>query len=75
MCLQVALRWGCRQLCLHYDPRNEAASALYVKFGYTAVSAEPQWMSWLQGRPSVRLQLMQKSIAQNVAEVEAGGVT
>ena len=62
--MQVALSWQCKRICLHYDPSNAAASALYAKFGYTAVSSEPQWMSWLQGRPTVRLQLMQKDVVE-----------
>lgn len=59
-CTQVALQWGCKQICLHYDPRNAAAAALYAKFSYEPVSSEPPWMSWLQGRPAVRLQLLRK---------------
>ena len=59
-CMQVAAQWGCKQICLHYDPRNAAAAALYSKSCYEPVSSEPPWMPWLQGRPAVRLQLLRK---------------
>lgn len=59
--LQVAIEWGCKTICLHCDPLNEAASALYNKYRYEKVSVQVNWLAFAGG-PS-RLQLMQKSVA------------
>ncbi len=52
--------WGCKTICLHCDPLNEAASGLYKKHGYAGVRTQMNWLSWAGGPP--RLQLMQKTV-------------
>lgn len=59
--MQVAREWGCKTICLHCDPQNEAACGLYNKYQYVKVRTQVNWLSFAGG-PS-RLQLMQKSIA------------
>ena len=58
---QVAEDWGCKMICLHCDPFNEAACGLYNKYEYTKVRTPVNWLSFAGG--PTRLQLMQKSIA------------
>jgi ribosomal protein S18 acetylase RimI-like enzyme len=60
--VQVAQEWGCKRICLHCDPYNEAASALYSKFGYVKVATQGPSFLWLQMGPGARLQLMQKKL-------------
>ncbi|CAL8466637.1 g6173 [Coccomyxa elongata] len=57
---KVAMEWGCKSICLHCDPLNEAASGLYKKHGYAGVRTQMNWLSWAGGPP--RLQLMQKTV-------------
>ncbi|EIE26357.1 acyl-CoA N-acyltransferase [Coccomyxa subellipsoidea C-169] len=58
---KVAKDWGCKMICLHCDPFNEAACGLYNKYEYTKVRTQVNWLSFAGG--PTRLQLMQKSIA------------
>lgn len=60
--VQVAMDWGSKGICLHCDPLNEAASALYRKHGYRKVATQTGFLPWLQFGPTVRLNLMKKTV-------------
>lgn len=68
-----ARRWGCRAICLHCNPTNGPAWALYRRLGYRRVALEPPWNPLLNGRPGDRCWLLLKRLgARRAAEGHDG---